>query len=170
MNSSACATVHKALPGQTSVKVTLANLSIPTIPSEIGRLAIVTGTGGLGFETALALARVGTEVILTGHNADKGAAAVAAIEAAAPHGRIRFESLDLADLTSIRAFGDRMRRDYDRIDLLIPTILAILRLPHNCCRCCEEGVLPRVVNVSSIANRNATINFDDLQVERHCRR
>ena len=42
------------------------------IPSQLGRSAVITGaTGGLGYETALALAGVGAEVILTGR--DEGA-------------------------------------------------------------------------------------------------
>jgi NAD(P)-dependent dehydrogenase (short-subunit alcohol dehydrogenase family) len=43
------------------------------IPSQLGRSAVVTGaTGGLGFETALALAKAGAEVILTGRDDRKG--------------------------------------------------------------------------------------------------
>ena len=43
------------------------------IPSQRGRTAVVTGaTGGLGYETALALARSGADVILTGRDDRKG--------------------------------------------------------------------------------------------------
>jgi NAD(P)-dependent dehydrogenase (short-subunit alcohol dehydrogenase family) len=43
------------------------------IPSQLGRSAVVTGaTGGLGYETALALAKAGAEVVLTGRNATRG--------------------------------------------------------------------------------------------------
>lgn len=50
--------------------------SIDQIPPMAGKLAVVTGaTGGLGFETALALAGAGAEVVLTGRNDDKGSAA-----------------------------------------------------------------------------------------------
>ena len=39
------------------------------ISSQLGRTAVVTGaTGGLGYETALALAKAGSEVILTGRD------------------------------------------------------------------------------------------------------
>jgi NAD(P)-dependent dehydrogenase (short-subunit alcohol dehydrogenase family) len=45
------------------------------IPSQQGRLAVITGaTGGLGYETALALAGAGARVVLTGRNRAKGAA------------------------------------------------------------------------------------------------
>ena len=39
------------------------------VPSQRGRLAIITGaTGGLGYETALALAKAGAEVIVAGRD------------------------------------------------------------------------------------------------------
>ena len=38
-----------------------------------GKICMVTGaTGGLGYQTALALARQGAHVIVVGHSADKG--------------------------------------------------------------------------------------------------
>ena len=47
------------------------------IPSQFGRSAVVTGaTGGLGYEMALALARSGAEVILTGRDDRKGLSAI----------------------------------------------------------------------------------------------
>src|SRR4051794_25889060 len=47
------------------------------IPSQLGRTAVVTGaTGGLGYETALALAKAGSEVILTGRDDQRGRSAV----------------------------------------------------------------------------------------------
>ena len=47
------------------------------IPSQLGRTAVVTGaTGGLGYETALALAKAGSEVILTGRDDRKGQSAI----------------------------------------------------------------------------------------------
>jgi len=43
------------------------------VPSQLGRTAVVTGaTGGLGYETALALSKAGAEVILTGRDDRKG--------------------------------------------------------------------------------------------------
>ena len=47
--------------------------SVADIPPQNGKLAVVTGaTGGLGYETALALARAGADVLVTGRNAEKG--------------------------------------------------------------------------------------------------
>jgi len=43
------------------------------IPSQLGKTAVLTGaTGGLGYETAMALSTAGAEVILTGRDDRKG--------------------------------------------------------------------------------------------------
>ncbi len=50
--------------------------TIADIPPLAGKVAVVTGaTGGLGYETALALAGAGAEVVLTGRDDVKGARA-----------------------------------------------------------------------------------------------
>jgi NAD(P)-dependent dehydrogenase (short-subunit alcohol dehydrogenase family) len=59
----------------------MANWTSADIPPRSGRLAVITGaSGGLGFETALALAAAvaGADVVLTGRNEQKAQAAVAA--------------------------------------------------------------------------------------------
>ena len=48
--------------------------SVAEMPSQRGKLVIVTGSnGGLGFETALALAGAGAEVLVTGRNVEQAA-------------------------------------------------------------------------------------------------
>lgn len=66
------------------------------IPNQRGRSAVVTGTGGLGLETALSLARAGCDVTIAGRNTEKGADAVSRVQRASPHATVRFEKLDLA--------------------------------------------------------------------------
>jgi NAD(P)-dependent dehydrogenase (short-subunit alcohol dehydrogenase family) len=91
-----------------------------TIPSQSGRLAVVTGaTGGLGWETALALAGAGAEVVLAGRNDSKGARALTRLRAAHPDATARFERLDLASLASVAAFAERMPAAGRGIDLLV---------------------------------------------------
>ncbi|HRE43476.1 MAG TPA: oxidoreductase [Terricaulis sp.] len=156
------------------------------IPPQHGRSVIVTGTGGLGFEDALALARAGAEVIIAGRNPEKGAAAVANIKAQAPSAQIRFELLDLAALESVRAFAARMRDQRDSLDLLINN--AGIMVPPTRQETADgfelqfgtnylghfaltSGLLPllrnakdaRVVTLSSVAARGGKIDFDDLQ-------
>ncbi|MBB4858354.1 NAD(P)-dependent dehydrogenase (short-subunit alcohol dehydrogenase family) [Novosphingobium chloroacetimidivorans] len=69
---------------------------------------MITGTGGLGYETAVALAAAGGRVILAGRNAEKGAQAVTSITARTPGADVTFEALDLANLQSVRDFAERL--------------------------------------------------------------
>lgn len=168
------------------------NWNTADIPNQAGKLAIVTGaTGGLGFETALELARAGAEVILAGRNPTKGAEALRKIRSRAPKASIRFEQVDLADLTSVAAFAGRMLTENRAIDILVNNA-AVMALPKR--ETTKDGfemqlgtnylshfaltgqILPlllkstnaRVVQVSSGAHKMGKnkIDFDDLQSER----
>lgn len=72
-----------------------------------GRTAVVTGPtlGGLGFHTALELARHGARVVLAGRTPDKLGAAAEAIAAEVPGATTEALVVDLSDLTSVRAGG-----------------------------------------------------------------
>ncbi len=74
----------------------MAGWTTDDIPPQRGRSAVVTGTGGLGYQDALALARAGGNVIIAGRNPTKGEAAVVQICQSVPNATIRFEMLDLA--------------------------------------------------------------------------
>ncbi|MGZ5923838.1 MAG: SDR family NAD(P)-dependent oxidoreductase, partial [Rhizomicrobium sp.] len=89
------------------------------IPDQTGKFAIVTGTGGLGYETALELASRGAQVVLAGRSPAKGAESVAKILAEVPGAKIRFEELDLASLASIAAFAARMKASLPALDILV---------------------------------------------------
>jgi NAD(P)-dependent dehydrogenase (short-subunit alcohol dehydrogenase family) len=89
------------------------------IPSQVGRSAVVTGaTGGLGYETALALARAGADVILTGRDERKAQSAIEKIRHEATGARVSYERLDLASLASIADFAQWMG-GRQSLDLLI---------------------------------------------------
>jgi NAD(P)-dependent dehydrogenase (short-subunit alcohol dehydrogenase family) len=89
------------------------------IPSQTGRVAVVTGANsGIGWNTALELARAGAEVILAARDERKGQDAVLRIRQQLPQTKVRFEQLDLASLASVRAFVARVARE-PKIDLLV---------------------------------------------------
>src|SRR3954468_4434636 len=97
----------------------MAGSAQPRNQAQSGRSAVVTGaTGGLGYETALALAKAGAEVILTGRDHGKGKSDVAKINREAPGAGIVYETLDLASLASIADFAQRMSSRNTR-DMLI---------------------------------------------------
>ena len=93
--------------------------TIANIPPQTGKLAVVTGANsGIGWHTALELARAGCEVILTARSDSKGKQAVDQIKAAVPLAQVRYEILDLASLRSVRAFAARVGSER-KIDLLV---------------------------------------------------
>lgn len=167
----------------------MASWTTANIPPQAGRCAVVTGTGGLGFETALALARAGAEVIIAGRDPRKGAEAVGAIRKAAPAADVRFEALDLANLASVADFAARLRAQRASLDLLInnagvmtpPTrqttadgfelqfgtnYLGHFALTAHLMPLLRNGAPARVVTVSSVAARGGMIDFTDLNAER----
>lgn len=156
------------------------------IPSQKGRSAVVTGTGGLGFEDALALARAGGEVIIAGRNPQKGAEAVAKIRSDTPSANVSFEQLDLADLASVRDFAARLTQRRDNLDLLVnnagvmvpparqetadgfelqfgTNYLGHFALTAHLLPLLRKGNDARVITLSSVAARQGKINFADLQ-------
>ncbi|MBK1716637.1 SDR family oxidoreductase [Thiocystis violacea] len=159
------------------------------IPSQSGRLAVITGaTGGLGYETALALAAAGAEVVLASRNDGKGADALARLRAAHPSATARFERLDLASLDSVAAFAERRLAEDRGIDLLVNNAgvmappdrqvtvdgfelqFATNYLGHFALTARLLPLLRRVpgarlVNVSSLAANLDSIDLTDLQSE-----
>jgi NAD(P)-dependent dehydrogenase (short-subunit alcohol dehydrogenase family) len=89
-------------------------------PPETGKLAVITcSSSGIGFDLALALARAGADVVLTGRQTAEGHEALARIRPMAPHALVRFEKLDVASLNSVTDFGNRMVEGGRPVDLLI---------------------------------------------------
>src|ERR1700690_1736943 len=78
------------------------------IPSQAGRRALITGANsGIGFETALALARKGAELILPARTQAKAEDAAARIREQVPNAQLHPEILDLAVQASVHAFANR---------------------------------------------------------------
>jgi NAD(P)-dependent dehydrogenase (short-subunit alcohol dehydrogenase family) len=160
------------------------------MPSQQGKLAIVTGaTGGLGYETALALAQHGAEVILAARNADKGRDALALIRAAVPNANLHFARVDLASLASVAEFSASLLEQGRPIDLLVNNAgvmalpqrqetvdgfemqLGVNYLSHYALTSrllplLRKAPTPRVVNLSSLMHRSGKIHLDDLQLQR----
>jgi len=167
--------------------------TVDNIPSQYGKLAVVTGANsGLGYETALALAQAGGEVILAARNAAKGRDALARIRVLAPQAKLRLELLDLASLASVADFARRLLAEGRPLNLLInnagvmalPTrqttadgfemqlgtnYLGHYALTAQLLPLLRDAPAARVVNLSSLAHQQGRIDFDDLQGERRYR-
>jgi NAD(P)-dependent dehydrogenase (short-subunit alcohol dehydrogenase family) len=161
--------------------------STADIPPQGGKTAVITGaTGGLGYETALALAGAGATVVLTGRSDAKGRTALEWIRAQFPKASISYETLDLASLASVADFAARFAAAHTSLDLLINNA-GVMALPQRQATAdgfemqigtnylshyaltarllplLRRGHQPRVVNLSSLAHRSGAIHFDDLQ-------
>jgi len=163
------------------------NWTASNIPQRNGGLAVITGsTEGIGYEDALALAAAGWNVIMMGRNAQKGAESIAGIYQINPKAKVSFEKIDLADLSSIKAFALRMTLKGQAINLLINNAgvmtppkrletadgfelqfgtnhIGHFALTAHLLPLLRKSPGARVVTVSSVANRAGVINFDDLQ-------
>jgi NAD(P)-dependent dehydrogenase (short-subunit alcohol dehydrogenase family) len=146
------------------------------VPRQDGRRFVVTGaSGGLGLETARALAESGAQVVLAVRNPAKGEAVAATLE-----GDVSVCRLDVADLASVRAFA----ADIGPVDVLVnnagvmavpyaltgdgfETQLATNHLGHFAL---TNLLLPRlsdrVVVISSDVHARGEVVLDDLNWER----
>src|SRR5471030_337198 len=159
------------------------------IPDLTGRRAIVTGANsGLGFQSALQLARHGASVLMTSRSATSGEDALGRVRAVVPQAKISCRHLDLADLDSVREFAGSNtepidilvnnagvmaippRRTADGFEMQLGTnhlghfALTGLLLPALL-----SGPGARVVTVSSTVHRTGSMNFDDLISEQSYR-
>ena len=159
------------------------------IPAQDGRIAIITGANsGIGFHSALSLAKKGAHVVLACRNPEKADAAMAQIRTECPEAQCTFMKLDVAQPSSVRAFAEEALSSLPKIDLLINNAgvmspsrtitkegfelhFATNHLGHFALTgLLLERVLDtansRVITVSSLAHNIGFINFDDLHRER----
>jgi NAD(P)-dependent dehydrogenase (short-subunit alcohol dehydrogenase family) len=152
------------------------------IPDLQGQKVVVTGANtGIGFPTALELARAGADVVLACRDPQRASAAVARIGEHEISGSARAAPLNLASLASVRAFTEHV----DDVDILINNA-GVMMPPASKT---EDGfelqwgtnvvghfaltaaLMPRirdggrVVHVSSIAHRSGRIDLDNMQLE-----
>lgn len=150
-----------------------------------GKTIIVTGaSNGIGLEAARVLSNQGAHVILAVRNLSKGEEAVASVKDQNKDAKVEAMQLDLSDLGSVRSFVKQFISRFNRLDLLINNA-GVMVPPYEKTKDGFElqfgtnhlghfaltGLLlpllkktpsSRVVTLSSIAHRGATINFDNL--------
>jgi len=154
----------------------------PWSPSRLGNLTgkrvIVTGaTNGVGLATARALARAGAHVILAVRNTELGVQRAAEIG-----GSTSVIKLDLADLSSVRAFPDLLDDD---VDILINNAGTLTRHradtadgfettlgtnflgPFALTNLLFGRVRSQIINVGSEAHKSATLRLDDMHLRSH---
>lgn len=169
--SEAAAALADQIKGKTSRSSGLAQLTsvLITGPSQ----------GGIGYETALAIARHAPALLfLAGRDLSRLKAAAAAIRSEVPDAHLSTVELDLSSLSSVRAAAAQIKTTVDRLDVLINNA-GIMMTPHQFTEDGHESqfatnhlgpwlltnllrpILGRVVFVSSVAHRTSPVHFDD---------
>lgn len=155
---------------------------------------VTGGTGGIGKETATALARMGATTIVVGRNEERGQTAVDDIVDATGNEAVTFLSADLSSLADVRRLASTVRDRLDRLDVLVnnagtlsaerresvdgfevtfaTNVLSPFLLTHELLPLLEATAPARIVNVNSSNfdlpwpfSSYATPDFDDLELE-----
>lgn len=153
------------------------------------KTALITGANtGLGFEMARVLAAQGFHVVVAGRNQDKVLAAIERIGEETPDASLETGIVDLNSLASVREFADAFRANHDNLHVLINNagvmvppasrtedgfetqfgvnFVAHFALTGHLFELLNATDGARVVTLSSIAHRGASIDFDNLRLER----
>lgn len=160
------------------------------MPNQSGRRVVLTGANsGIGYHTALELARNGAHVVMGCRNPARAADAVRRIQKEVPNALVDVAILDLASLESVREFAAQISSR--PIDVLINNagvmapkyrletkeglelqfgtnvvghfVLTALLLPALEQSAALHGERPRIVTVASIAHKRGRLHFNDLQ-------
>lgn len=84
------------------------------------KTVIVTGANtGIGYETALELAKRGARVVLACRDEQKASLAVQKIKQISNNQNVSFEFLDLSSLETVKRFADNVDSKYQNLDVLI---------------------------------------------------
>ncbi|KAK7011914.1 retinol dehydrogenase 12 [Biomphalaria glabrata] len=156
-----------------------------------GKTVIVTGANtGIGFMTALDLARRNACVILACRNREKAEKAKEEIVAKTGNTNVVVRLLDLCSLKSVRDFAKQIIEEEPRLDILInnagvvnegrgktltdeglETLFAAnyfgpFLLTNLLLDLLKKSAPSRIINVSSVINKFATIDFENLNAEK----
>lgn len=153
-----------------------------------GKTVLITGaSSGLGVETARAFTHAGATVVLPVRDQSRGEESLRAIATTENIDKVMLRSLDLASLSSVRAFTEQFLSDFSTLDILINNA-AVMTTPETKTADGFEmqfgtnhlghfalftGIAPallaaqtsRVVALSSIGHRLSPVVFDDIMFE-----
>jgi len=151
-----------------------------------GKTVLVTGsTDGIGRQTAVELAALGADVLVHGRDARRGAAALAAVQAASAGGSAALHLADLSTVAGVRELGARIRAEHARLDVLVNNagvfsparcvtgdgleltfavnVLAPFVLSRELLPPLRAAAPSRIVNLSSASHWTGEMHWADLQ-------
>ncbi|CEO99452.1 short chain dehydrogenase [Plasmodiophora brassicae] len=163
-----------------------------SLPDLSNKTFFVTGaTAGIGYETALALAKKSATVVIGARSEARARDAIASIKAQVPEANVEFIQMDLADLKTVADAARTFRTRHDKLDCLVNNagIMAVpfeitkdgiesqfqtnhvghFLLTRELLPALERAERPRIVNLSSDAHwwapKPEGIVFDSINDE-----
>jgi NAD(P)-dependent dehydrogenase (short-subunit alcohol dehydrogenase family) len=154
-----------------------------------GKLCMVTGgTAGIGYYTALEIAKMGASVIIVGRNHTKCLASVQSIKGESGNNLVDYLEADLSSQADIRKITNLYYASHDHLDVLVNNAggfflhrkksidgiemtfalnhLAYFLLTILLLDALKAGSSARVVNVSSGSHLHQHLDFNDLKLTR----
>jgi NAD(P)-dependent dehydrogenase (short-subunit alcohol dehydrogenase family) len=154
-----------------------------------GKLCMVTGaTSGIGYFTALELARMSASVIIIGRSQNKCISTVQRIQEESGNKLVEYLVADLSSQAQICTIANKYYEHHDRLDVLVNNAggvflqrklsvdgiemtfalnhLAYFLLTNLMIEALKASQSARVVNVSSGSHLHQHLDFSDLQLDR----
>jgi NAD(P)-dependent dehydrogenase (short-subunit alcohol dehydrogenase family) len=151
-----------------------------------GKLVLVTGaTSGIGYYSALEIARMGASVIIVGRNLPKCKTSVHTIQQETGNPSVSYLLADFSSLAEVRSIAQAYLEQHDRLDVLVNNAgaaflfrglskdgfeltFAVNYLSHYLLSnllmpALSSSPSARVINVSSGSHYNERLDFNDLQ-------
>lgn len=152
-----------------------------------GKVCLITGaSAGIGYSTALGIAKLGATTILASKNKQRGKEAEKYIIEQSNNKNVELLFVDLASISSIREFADKFNSKYHKLDVLINNAgvlysnlvftedniemqfginhLAPFLLTNLFMELLKEAKDSRIINVTSRFHFRGKIHFDDLSL------
>jgi len=150
-------------------------------------IVITGGTGGIGFQSALGIARTGARVVVTGRNQERGEAAVKRLVAESGNPNIAMVTGDVSSVAGVDALAAKLLEEPQPIDVLVNNagylgseprqsddglemhfavnVVAPWRLTHGLLPALKAAGSARVLNVTG-GDKPARVDPDNLQAEK----
>jgi NAD(P)-dependent dehydrogenase (short-subunit alcohol dehydrogenase family) len=164
-----------------------------SIESEVwvvtGKIALVTGgNSGLGLETSIKIARMGATVVMVARDKVRGQQGLEEIKRRGGSGRVSLLVCDMASMADVRLLASDFSAEHARLDLLVnnagsvrgahqitaegfewtfaANYLGHFLLTNLLLALLRRSAPSRIVNVSSVGHRQATLDFANLHFDK----